>query len=202
MEDRRILTLPGAGAPVNRQALGIVERFRGYPMDTIGIDPGKMGAIARLYGSGPLTFYPLPLLDGQWCPAEMGGLVRRWSRSGVGRVIIEECHAFPGISAAANASVMEAYGMWRGSIGAEFPPSRVFRIPANEWKKAMMVEFPLVKAGKKATSQEKKTAYDGRKQAALVRARAEFGLPFRTPKGRDMDGEAEAALIALYGSRL
>lgn len=168
---------------------------------TVGIDPGKMGAIALLLGPS-LAFLDMPLdLEGAWDPWAMRHMAMEWVRWGYKRVAIEECHAFPGISAGANASVMEAYGMWRSAL-AVFPRSQVFIIPANQWKKAMQVEFPLVKAGKKATAAEKKAAYDGRKQAALLRARAEFGLPFRTPKGRDLDGEAEAALIALYGSRL
>lgn len=174
-------------------------------MDTIGIDPGKMGAIARLRVGGlrvyDLSFEGLPLSEGQWDPWLMRRQAKQWRMQGFGRVVIEECHAFPGISASANASVMEAFGMWRAAL-ASFPRTAVHIIPSNQWKKTMQVEFPLVKAGSKATAAEKKAAYDGRKQAALVRARAEFGLPFRTPKGRDMDGEAEAALIALYGSRL
>lgn len=172
-------------------------------MDTIGIDPGKKGAIARFNPAFdvPLAFARLPLNLGEWDPVLMWEAANLWKRDGVQRVAIEECHAFPGISAAANASVMEAYGMWRGALGC-FQPNQIILVPANQWKKAMQVEHPLVKAGKKATAQEKKAAYDGRKQAALVRARAEFGLSFRTPKGRDMDGEAEAALIALYASKL
>ncbi len=173
-------------------------------MNTIGIDPGKKGAVAKLLtrSSPLLLFEPMPLnLNGEWDPHQMHADAIRWRELGYERVIVEVCHAFPGISASANASVMEAYGMWRGALGC-FERNQIILVPANQWKKAMQVECPLVKAGKKATAQEKKTAYDGRKQAALLRARAEFGLPFRTPKGRDLDGEAEAALIALYGSRL
>ena len=167
----------------------------------IGIDPGKAGAIARLRAAG-LSFEPMPLdLDDAWDPWKMRRFASRWLKDGFRQVAIEECHAFPGISASANASVMEAFGMWRVALAC-FPRSRVHIIPAGVWKKAMQVEVPLVKAGNKATDAEKRAAYSARKQAALVRARAEFGLPFRTPKGRDLDGEAEAALIALYASRL
>jgi hypothetical protein len=172
----------------------------------LGIDPGKTGSAARLdtmeVPLRRLTFYPMPLVNGQWDAWKMISLVQIWALNGVDQVIIERCQAFPGISAAANAAVMEAYGMWKGCLAARFRPDQIISTPPNQWKKAMGLEVPLVKAGRIATAAEKKAAYQARKDKALAVARVEFGLSFQTPGGRQLDGEAEAALIALYGSRL
>ncbi len=144
----------------------------------------------------------MPLTKGKWDPWKMAQLATLWLVNGVEKVIIEECQAFPGISAAANASVMEAFGMWRGVLGSKFDPAEVVIVSSKVWKPAMDLSVKLVKAGKKATPAEKLAAYMARKAKAMARARAEFGLTFVTPKGREMDGEAEAALLALYGSKL
>lgn len=172
----------------------------------LGIDPGKQGAAARLDTMERplhrLKFYPMPLVSGAWDPWKMNQLVQIWALNGVEQVLIERCQAFPGISAAANASVMEAYGMWQAALAGRFRPDQVLYPTSGMWKKALDLEVPLIKAGRIATAAEKQAAYKARKQRALDVARLEFGLPFTTPKGRDLDGEAEAALIALYGSRL
>ena len=173
----------------------------------VAVDPGKQGACVLVDTLRPamrrmVTTYRMPLRDGEWCPWKMRDLILSWSYACVERVIIEECHAFPGISAHANASVMEAYGMWRAAIATKFLPEQVFIAPASVWKPAMDLVVPLVKAGKKATAKEKQAAYTARKAKSLVVARKEFGLAFATDRGRDLDGEAEAALLALYGSKL
>ena len=172
----------------------------------LGIDPGKAGGIARLDTMERplhrLKFYPMPLVEGVWNPWKMAEMIQIWALNGVEQVIIEQCHAFPGISAAANASVMEAYGMWWGALAGRFRADQIIATPAQTWKKAMDLLVPIVKVGRIATPKEKQVTYKARKQKALAMARHEFGLPFATPGGRDLDGEAEAALIALYGSRL
>lgn len=172
----------------------------------LGIDPGKAGACARLDTFEPplnrLKFYPMPLVGGQWDPWKMHSMVQIWALNGVEQVVIEKCQAFPGISAAANASVMEAFGMWRAALASRFRADQIVMPTPGTWKKQLALEVPLVKAGRIATAAEKAAAYKARKEKALAVARAEFGLPFQTPGGRQLDGEAEAALIALYGSRL
>ena len=172
----------------------------------LGIDPGKKGGLARLDTNAPpsarLTFYQMPIVEGMWNPYKMISLVHIWSTNGVEMVIFELCHSFPGISSRANASVMEAYGMWKGCLATSFRVDQVRYVSSVVWKKAMNLDIPLIKAGRVATHAEKVTGYKARKDKAVAVARAEFGLPFQTPGGRVLDGEAEAALLALYGSRL
>lgn len=173
----------------------------------LAIDPGKTGGICRYDTAAPAkantTFYQMPLdLNNDWDPWAMAMMVWSWKLNGVERVIIEQCHAFPGKQAFASSVVMEAYGMWQGVLACQFTKDQVVVAPANKWKKDMDLLVPVVKAGKKATEKEKSLAYKARKAKALEAARKEFYPPFKTLRGRDLDGEAEAALLALWGSRL
>jgi len=171
-------------------------------MDICGIDPGKKGAVAVISTDRPgaVDFYALPIENGEWCPWQMNFLAEKLSAKGVRHIFIEACHAFPGISAAANASVMEAFGMWRGALAQHFHEKQVHIIMSMTWKKAMNLLVPIVKVGKKATVAEKKLAYMARKVASIKAAEAMFMFDFITPKGRKLDGEAEAALLAAYGA--
>jgi len=180
-------------------------------MNVIGIDPGKEGCIASLssfhsplfpeQSETRLEFESMPLTDeGEWDPWAMSRKVHLWATSGVDRIVIEECHAFPGISASANAAVMLAYGMWLAAIAAKFPREKLTIVGAATWKKAMDVTVPIVKTGKRATKKEKQIAYKARKIKAVTAATLRFpNEVFATPKGRLLDGKAEAALIAVYG---
>ncbi len=85
---------------------------------------------------------------------------------------------------------------------ARFPREQVLIVPASVWKGDMQVTAPIVKAGKVATPAEKALAYKARKLKAVVAAEVAYNRPFRTKKGRLMDGEAEAALLCLWGSRM
>lgn len=170
------------------------------------IDPGKQGAICRLDTDAPhrsrITLYGMPLDgEGEWCPWLMAKEVWNWKLTGTQKVIIEQCHAFPGAQAFSSSGVMEAYGMWRGVLACQFAPSEIATPSAAKWKKDMGITLPVQKAGRLATKAEKDAAYKARKALAVAKAEQEFDRPFRTPKGRLMDGPAEAALLALWGSR-
>lgn len=180
-------------------------------MNVIGIDPGKEGCVSRLssfhsplfpeQAEQRLEFEAMPLTeDGEWDPWAMNRQVHLWSTSGVDRIVIEECHSFPSIAASTNAAVMLAYGMWLAAIAAKFPRNKLTIVGAATWKKAMDVTVPIVKAGKRATKQEKAIAYRARKVKAVAAAQGFFpNEVFVTPRGRLLDGKAEAALIAKYG---
>lgn len=176
-------------------------------MIILAIDPGMTGGVCRLDTEAPkrarTKFYPVPVAeDGSWDAWVMAQAVFLWGLGGAERLVVEQCHAFPGPQAYSSAKVMEGYGMLLGAIASRFTQDCVLIVPASVWKKEMKITVPIVKAGKKATEAEKKQAYQARKLLAVTTAEAEFEGPFRTPKGRLMDGEAEAALLALYGEKL
>lgn len=167
-------------------------------MKIAAIDPGKTGGICLLdTASEQLEFRPLPLSPlNKWDPCLMWQEVRTWHSRGVRRVVIEECHAFPGPQAFASSVVMFGYGMWLGTLHSNgFAP---WTPRAETWKKDMDLLVPIVKAGKKATEKEKKAAYAARKLKAVEKAETIFNTSFRGPKGALLDGKAEAALLAVW----
>ena len=177
-------------------------------MIIIAIDPGMTGGVVRYDTDAPhrscLKFYPVPIReDGVWDPWVVARAVFQWGLEGAELFIVEQCHAFPGPQAYASAKVMEGYGQLLGNLAGRFNRSQVVITPANVWKKEMKITVPIVKAARLATKAEKDTAYKARKLVAVCAAETHFpGYPFRTPRGRLMDGEAEAALLALWGSRM
>jgi hypothetical protein len=164
----------------------------------VGIDPGKQGAACSWNTlTGKQIQYKIPTLLGKWDAYAMADLVMQWKAGGTGLVVIEQCHPFPGSQAYSSAEVMYGYGLWLGTLHAA--KMNVLIVPAQTWKKETGILVPIVKAGKKATAQEKALAYKLRKLKAVEMAESVFGLPFRTQRGRLLDGQAEAALLARWG---
>ncbi len=173
----------------------------------MAFDPGVEGAVARLDTDAPrrsrLQLYPMPVAeDFKWDPWLTAEAIFKWGLAGAERFIVEQCHAFPGPQAYSSAKVMEGYGILLGAIASRFQKEHVQIVPAGVWKKAMGISVSITKAGRFATAEEKKVAYKARKLAAVEAAEKEFERSFRTERGRLLDGQAEAALLALYGQGL
>jgi hypothetical protein len=180
---------------------------RGGKVIIIAIDPGIRGGVARLDTEAKvrssLNFYTIPVpVDGKWDPWLLTQEVLAWRLAGAQKVVIEQCHAFPGNQAYTSAKVMEGYGMMLAAIAGSFAKQDTLIAPASVWKKDMGITVPIVKAGLRATEQEKKLAYKARKVRAVEVAEEMFNRSFVTPRGRLMDGEAEACLLAKYAEKL
>jgi hypothetical protein len=167
---------------------------------TVGIDPGKKGGVVMIDSIlRAVTIYPLPLDgNGDWDVDMMCHLAMtfRAARATVG---IEVVHAFPSSMGAGttNFTTGYAYGLWLGALAGK--GVGVIKVRSEDWRK----EFRLqVKAPARASGAEKLQASRERKQVSLAYARANLWHPYVTPKGRDLDGEAEAAIIASYVQRV
>ncbi len=153
----------------------------------IGIDPGLTGAVAYLTPKD-LQIWDMPVLE---------VVVGKKKRKEVDEVtlsdILEDLTGFvylekvwavtrPGKpqGGAAMFSFGTGYGMIRGIIAA-YQMQREL-VPPNTWKSALKV-----RAGK-----------DGSIMKAMELFPSYSGL-WQTPRGRLLDGRAEAALIAYYG---
>jgi hypothetical protein len=167
---------------------------------TVGIDPGKKGGITELLGEGfAPAMHPLPLAkDGSWCPKAMRELALTFKAHGAA-VGIEKVHMFPGMSAAASSQVLMGYYLWIGVLTALKVP--FMEIRAEDWRTEFDLKVKIEKAGPRATTAEKEAAYEARKAKAFAFACLTFGDHFTTPRGRKLDGYAEAAIIALYVKR-
>ena len=152
-------------------------------MITIGIDPGKTGAVA--------------IFDGGWtvvdCPtvtAKIGksikqipdpGLMSEILRpyAGRARVALEKVHAMPGQGVSSMFSFGTNYGIWQGIVAAFEMP--ITLVTPQSWKKAMLAGM-----GKG-------------KDEARIRALQLFPA-LKSSLGRKRDiGRADALLIGEYG---
>lgn len=176
-------------------------------MRIVGIDVGKGGCAAMLSLEGGRvmgrpTFYDAPLNSGEWDPWLINGHVIAWKNEGVERVVIERVHAMPASfrGGIAGAEMMLAYGMYLAALAAHFQPGQVRPVPSATWKKVMGVQVPPPRG---ATKEQKDEAYKLRKLKAVETAsRLVPTETFVTPRGRLLDGKAEAVLIALYEDTL
>lgn len=175
-------------------------------MIVVGIDPGKTGGIARLDTLvNQITFWAQPLdREGKYDEWTMRSLVQQLAISGAELMVLETFVPSPSFFGGKGRSTHQqsmAYGMWRSTLASFFTKEQVIRVAAVTWKTRMQVTVPIIKAGKVATKEERDAAYEQRKIKAVRTAIKLFpNNEFITKRGRMMDGEAEAALLAKYGA--
>jgi len=150
-----------------------------------GIDPGLTGAIARLEAaSGTLVdVVDMPIFRltkaGRNSKIVDAYLVADLLGRGCGHVFVEVQQTRPGQAAQAIAKTFTSYGTVLGAIAALGIP--VTHVNSRTWKAALKV--PAAKDGARARASE------------LIRGGAAHWPLIKH------DGRAEAALIALWGSR-
>jgi crossover junction endodeoxyribonuclease RuvC len=155
----------------------------------LGIDSGLRGGLA-LYSEDELLTFPIPIVVGKKLKngkklkdsidmVELARMVDSWSKD-IKFAIIEQVHAMPnqGVTSMFNFGLV--YGVIQGVISANFIPLKY--VTPQTWKKSLQVP-----ADKK-----------------LARSRATELFPAYSNQWRKAkeDGKAEAAMIALYGSRI
>jgi len=160
----------------------------------VGLDPGKHGAIA-LYGTLSREIHgiwPVPTLtvtkkqkpstDVDW--EAYCGVLREIRLAGPSLAVVELVHAMPGQGVSTMFSFGDNYGgqrqLLRYILGC-----RVERVAPHIWKRAMKI------------GADKDDAY----REAQNRWPA-LALSWKTPRGRVLDGNCEAALLAAYGHQL
>jgi len=196
-------------------------------MNDVGIDPGKKGGITMVnWELRRVEFYPLPIgEDGSW-DADMMCTLADTFRFARARVGIEKVHAFPGMSAATLTQTLAGYYLWLGVLAGK--GIGVMQIRAEDWRREHELEVEidckcgirelrkasrqaLGRAGRAAKTslaaaevlhaKEKDEAYQKRKALSLAYARQHLFHSYQTPRGRALEGEAEAAIIASYVNR-
>jgi len=154
-----------------------------------GIDPGFQGAFAVISDGGNATSIDVPILvvgNGKkekpvFDVQEMDNLVRTYL-VGASLVGIEEVGPRPMEGVVSVFRFGEGYGIWRGLLAAHKIP--YIEVTPSSWKRAMFGTRGM------------------EKDASVALAEKLFpSLSFRTPRGRLLDGRAEALLIAEYVRR-
>lgn len=150
-------------------------------METLGIDPGKTGAIVSLDGDGAVS-WSRPMPD---TPQELARLLRDHVTA---RVIVERQFAMPEQGRSSTLTIGIGYGVILGVCAGLDIPLELVR--AQDWQKVML------------RGEGKAKGVDLKRQYVAVAERMWPSVTFRGPKGGMNDGKAAAALIAEYGRRL
>ena len=148
----------------------------------LGIDPGLSGALALLEVTGALEVVDIPTLTiGTKRHIDEYALARiidDWSKR-ISEVWIEQVGTRPGEGAVGAFTFGKGYGVLRGICAANFLPMR--DVTPAAWKRSLKIT--------------------GDKDESRARASSHFPRHAGLWTRKKDDGRAEAALIALYGSR-
>lgn len=99
---------------------------------TIGVDPGKTGAIALLDYSVLVDVYDMPIADNRVSPALLGDL-EDWDHDTFGTVVIEDVHAMPGQGVTSMFSFGRSLGAVEGFFAAK--GRRTVYVAPSRWKR-------------------------------------------------------------------
>lgn len=154
-------------------------------MQFIGIDNGLSGAIAVIGEDGGLTLHDMPVIniDGKRkYNIQAIAVLLKTVCGKESTVVLEKAQPFPGQGVVSMFSTGYCFGVMQGILTALCVPYQV--VPPQRWKK----DFSL--AGTEKT-------------ACVPAAQGLFpGSEFVTPRGRMIDGRADAALLAEFGRRM
>jgi crossover junction endodeoxyribonuclease RuvC len=141
---------------------------------TIGVDPGKSGAIALLDEGALVDVYDMPVAGSIVSAQQLHGM-EMWSSSQLfGTVVIEDVHAMPKQGVTSSFGFGRSLGVIEGVFAANGRP--IVYVSPSRWKKALGLGA----------------------DKSMVRRRACELWPYRAAlftRVKD-DGRAEAALIA------
>ena len=98
----------------------------------VGIDPGKKGALVEITDGVVTKKYPTPLIDEEYDIPSMNNLISAYIGKDNVMVLLEDVHSLGGVSAAANASLMENKGVWIGLLMANKIPFTL--VTPKEWQ--------------------------------------------------------------------
>lgn len=98
----------------------------------VGIDPGKKGALVEIVDGMVTKKYPTPLIDEEYDIPSMNNLISAYVGKDNVMVLLEDVHSLGGVSAAANASLMENKGVWIGLLMANKVPFTL--VTPKEWQ--------------------------------------------------------------------
>jgi crossover junction endodeoxyribonuclease RuvC len=153
-----------------------------------GIDPGKDGAVAIISSSGRVTIVDTPTVSTgkgsrqAYDESAMAKILFRAVEENGGCVFaLEQVHSMPGQGVSSMFSMGEGFGLWKGILAALRVPWTL--VTPQRWKGALMDG----QAKEKAAS-------------ALVAGRLFPAVAgeLAGPRGRVLDGRADALLIAEY----
>lgn len=165
----------------------------GGPMSSawVGIDPGARGAIVAVDSDGVWSAIDMPRQSPEGAERVSGMLATLRRRLDVVVVCIEQQRAYGGQGVVSSCALGQAYGWIRGVVDswAGCAMSSVHLVPPHEWQPAIL-------------GRRSKVGPTAKERALAVAASAAPGIALRTPRGRVLDGRADAICIALYARKV
>lgn len=151
----------------------------------IGIDPGKQGAVAVLHPGRRIRVFDTPLgADGDYNPHAMRRILDRESIGVEVVVALELVHSMPRQSVVSMFSMGRGVGIWEGVVASV--PAMLTKVDPQRWKRHFLAGY-------------KERGGDAGKLAAEREVSRLFPyLVLRTPKGRLLDGRADAVGILMW----
>lgn len=150
----------------------------------IGVDNGLSGAIAVIKESGPIVLFDMPTLiikeKRKYNIPGICEIFKLYGNAGA-FVTLEQAQPYPGQGVVSMFSTGYCYGVMQGILTALCIPFQI--VPPQRWKSTFSLK-----------GSEKK-------DCVPVAQRLFPFAEFITPRGRLIDGRADAALLAEYGRR-
>lgn len=170
----------------------------------IGIDPGKMGAVAVIDAEGKrLSSCPMPIKDGEIDVVALRGILQFATDHVVeGLVVLEKAQALPRQGVVSVFSYGVGYGRIKAVLDLLALP--YIEVHPGVWKKALHLDFKFEKINGEEKKELGKRKYKHKrsgKLAACALAEKLFGFECNKTHGGLKDGEAEALLLAEWGRR-
>ena len=154
-----------------------------------GVDPGLSGAIAFLADNGGpvpslVDVFDMPVVrrEGGKTELDVRALAAIFKRYRPGLVTVEAVHAMPGQGACSMFSFGKSFGSVLGIIAAL--ELGCVLVSPQTWQRAVLGELP---------------GAEGKRKALEWAARTFPDAVLQTPRGRLLDGRADALALAYYG---
>lgn len=155
----------------------------------VGIDPGARGAVAVVDGHGVWSVLDMPTQGPPGALLVSDFVLRRPSidRTDTVVVCIERQRAYGGQGVVSSCALGQAYGWIRGVVDswAEYTGSAVHLVDPTEWQPVIL-------------GRRSRGGLTAKERALAVAAEAAPRIALQTPRGRVLDGRADAICIALY----
>lgn len=162
----------------------------------VGIDPGKKGALVEIVDGVVTKKHSTPLIGNEYDIASMNELISAYTGKENVMVLLEDVHSLGGVSAAANASLMENKGVWIGLLMANKVPFTL--VTPKEWQSFSWSGVEKVLKEKKSDNDRNITDTKATSEKAAIKLYPNVDLRKSSRAKKNDDGFIDSLLMAHY----
>lgn len=168
------------------------------PKISIGIDPGKEGAIVVIEGDEVWKFL-FPKIGTDYDISGIAEILGTWKESGINMVVMENIHALPSVGAKSNWSLSRGKAIIETTLTMLNIPFTM--ISPKKWQKQMWEGVEIQKTPSKKNKSGWKTDTKATSLMAAKRLFPDEDLTKSTRSQKPHDGIIDALLMAEYARR-